>query len=133
VNDGRGVSNFIIQALQGKDITVYGDGHHTRSFCYCDDLIDGLVKMMNADDDFFGPVNIGNPGEFTILQLARMVIDLTGSSSKIDFQTLPADDPAQRRPDIALAERKLGWQPTIPLAQGLVSTIQYFRDILKSF
>jgi len=133
VNDGRVVSNFIIQALQGKDITVYGDGHHTRSFCYCDDLIDGLVKMMNADDDFFGPVNIGNPGEFTILQLARMVIDLTGSSSKIDFQTLPADDPAQRRPDIALAERKLGWQPTIPLAQGLVSTIQYFRDILKSF
>jgi len=132
VNDGRVVSNFILQALQGKDITVYGDGHHTRSFCYCDDLIDGLVKMMNADDDFFGPVNIGNPGEFTILQLARMVIELTGSSSKIDFQTLPADDPAQRRPDIALAEHKLGWHPTIPLEQGLASTIQYFRDILKS-
>ncbi len=132
VNDGRVVSNFILQALQGKDITVYGDGHHTRSFCYCDDLIDGLVRMMNTDDDFFGPVNIGNPGEFTILQLARMVIDLTGSSSKIDFQTLPADDPAQRRPDIALAEHKLGWHPAIPLEQGLVSTIQYFRDILKS-
>lgn len=132
VNDGRVVSNFILQALQGKDITVYGDGHHTRSFCYCDDLIDGLVRMMNADDDFFGPVNIGNPGEFTILQLAQMVIDLTGSNSKIDFQTLPADDPAQRRPDISLAEHKLGWHPTIPLAEGLASTIQYFRDILKS-
>lgn len=132
VNDGRVVSNFILQALQGKDITVYGDGHHTRSFCYCDDLIDGLVRMMNADDDFFGPVNIGNPGEFTILQLAQMVIDLTGSNSKIDFQTLPADDPAQRKPDISLAEHKLGWRPAIPLAQGLASTIQYFRDILKS-
>lgn len=132
VNDGRVVSNFILQALQGKDITVYGDGHHTRSFCYCDDLIDGLIRMMNADDDFFGPVNIGNPGEFTILQLAQMVIDLTGSSSKIDFQTLPADDPAQRRPDISLAEYKLGWRPTIPLAKGLASTIQYFRDVLKS-
>ncbi len=132
VNDGRVVSNFILQALQGKDITLYGDGRHTRSFCYCDDLIDGLVRMMNADDDFFGPVNLGNPGEFTILQLAQMVIDLTGSNSKIDFQPLPADDPAQRRPDIALAEQELGWQPTIPLAQGLVSTIQYFRDILKS-
>lgn len=132
VNDGRVVSNFILQALQGKDITVYGDGHHTRSFCYCDDLIDGLIRMMNSDDDFFGPVNIGNPGEFTILQLAQMIIDLTGSSSKIDFQELPADDPAQRRPDITLAQQKLGWQPTIPLAQGLVSTIQYFSNILKS-
>lgn len=131
VNDGRVVSNFIIQALQGKNITVYGDGNHTRSFCYCDDLIDGLIKMMNSADDFFGPVNIGNPGEFTILQLARMIIDLTDSSSKIDFQPLPADDPAQRKPDITLAENKLDWQPKIALTQGLVTTIQYFRDTLK--
>ena len=131
VNDGRVVSNFIIQALQGKNITVYGDGNHTRSFCYCDDLIDGLIKMMNSADDFFGPVNIGNPDEFTILQLARMIIDLTGSSSKIDFQPLPADDPTQRKPDITLAQKKLGWQPKIALEQGLVTTIQYFRDTLK--
>jgi UDP-glucuronate decarboxylase len=131
VNDGRVVSNFIIQALQGKNITVYGDGNHTRSFCYCDDLIDGLIKMMNSADDFFGPVNIGNPGEFTILQLARMIIDLTDSSSKIDFQPLPADDPTQRKPDITLAEKKLGWQPKIALTQGLLTTIQYFRDTLK--
>ncbi|MDP2855449.1 MAG: SDR family oxidoreductase [Smithellaceae bacterium] len=131
VNDGRVVSNFIIQALQGKNITVYGDGNHTRSFCYCDDLIDGLIKMMNSADDFFGPVNIGNPGEFTILQLARMIIDLTDSSSKIDFQPLPADDPTQRKPDITLAENKLDWQPKIALTQGLVTTIQYFRDTLK--
>ncbi|KAF0157578.1 MAG: dTDP-glucose 4 6-dehydratase [Syntrophaceae bacterium] len=132
VNDGRVVSNFIIQALQGKNITVYGDGNHTRSFCYCDDLIDGLIKMMNSADDFFGPVNIGNPGEFTILQLARMIIDLTDSSSKIDFQPLPADDPTQRKPDITLAENKLDWQPKIALTQGLLKTIQYFRDTLKT-
>ena len=131
VNDGRVVSNFIIQALQGKNITVYGDGNHTRSFCYCDDLIDGLIKMMNSADDFFGPVNIGNPSEFTILQLARMIIDLTDSNSKIDFQPLPADDPTQRKPDITLAENKLDWQPKIALTQGLVTTIQYFRDTLK--
>jgi UDP-glucuronate decarboxylase len=132
VNDGRVVSNFIVQALQGKNITVYGNGNHTRSFCYCDDLIDGLIKMMNSADDFFGPVNIGNPDEFTILQLARMIIDLTGGSSKIDFQPLPADDPTQRKPDITLAENKLGWQPKIALEQGLVSTIQYFCDTLKT-
>ena len=131
VNDGRVVSNFIVQALQGKNITVYGNGNHTRSFCYCDDLIDGLIKMMNSADDFFGPVNIGNPDEFTILQLARMIIDLTGGSSKIDFQPLPADDPTQRKPDITLAQKKLGWQPKIALEQGLVTTIQYFRDTLK--
>ena len=131
VNDGRVVSNFIIQALQGKKITVYGDGNHTRSFCYCDDLIDGLIKMMNSADDFFGPVNIGNPGEFTILQLARMIIDLTDSSSIIDFQPLPADDPTQRKPDITLAENKLNWQPKIALTQGLITTIQYFRDTLR--
>ena len=132
VNDGRVVSNFIVQALQGKNITVYGNGNHTRSFCYCDDLIDGLIKMMNSADDFFGPVNIGNPDEFTILQLARMIIDLTGGSSKIDFQPLPADDPTQRKPDITLAQKKLGWQPKIALEQGLVTTIQYFRDTLKT-
>jgi UDP-glucuronate decarboxylase len=132
VNDGRVVSNFIIQALQGKNITVYGDGNHTRSFCYCDDLIDGLIRMMNSGDDFYGPVNIGNPGEFTILQLARMVIEMTGSCSEIDFQPLPSDDPAQRKPDITLAENKLGWKPKIPLEEGLVQTIQYFRDILKT-
>jgi UDP-glucuronate decarboxylase len=131
VNDGRVVSNFIIQALQGKNINVYGNGNHTRSFCYCDDLIDGLIKMMNSADDFFGPVNIGNPDEFSILQLARMIIDLTSGSSKIDFQPLPADDPTQRKPDITLAQKKLGWQPKIALEQGLVTTIQYFRDTLK--
>jgi UDP-glucuronate decarboxylase len=131
VNDGRVVSNFIIQALQGKNINVYGNGNHTRSFCYCDDLIDGLIKMMNSADDFFGPVNIGNPDEFSILQLARMIIDLTGGSSKIDFQPLPADDPTQRKPDITLAQKKLGWQPKIALEQGLGTTIQYFRDTLK--
>jgi len=132
VNDGRVVSNFIVQALQGKNITVYGNGNHTRSFCYCDDLIDGLIKMMNSADDFFGPVNIGNPDEFTILQLAQMIIDLTGGSSKIDFQPLPADDPTQRKPDITLAQQKLGWQPKIALEQGLITTIQYFRDTLKT-
>lgn len=132
INDGRVVSNFIVQALQGKNITVYGNGNHTRSFCYCDDLIDGLIKMMNSADDFFGPVNIGNPDEFTILQLAQMIIDLTGGSSKIDFQPLPADDPTQRKPDITLAQQKLGWRPKIALEQGLVTTIQYFRDTLKT-
>jgi UDP-glucuronate decarboxylase len=131
INDGRVVSNFIIQALQGKDITVYGNGNHTRSFCYCDDLIDGLIKMMNSADDFFGPVNIGNPGEFTMLQLAKMIIELTGSSSEINFQPLPEDDPAQRRPDITIAQKKLNWQPKIALQEGLLSTIQYFRDTLQ--
>ena len=131
-DDGRSVSNFIVQALEGRPITVYGDGNHTRSFCYCDDLIDGLIRMMNSGDDFYGPVNIGNPGEFTILQLARMVIEMTGSCSEIDFQPLPSDDPAQRKPDITLAENKLGWKPKIPLEEGLVQTIQYFRDILKT-
>lgn len=132
VNDGRVVSNFIIQALQGKDITVYGDGSHTRSFCYCDDLIDGLIRMMNGPDDFFGPVNIGNPGEFTILQLAQKVIELTGSASKIIFQPLPADDPAQRRPDISLAKSKLDWEPRVALEQGLLSTIEYFQTMFQA-
>ena len=132
VNDGRVVSNFIVQALQGNDMTVYGDGSHTRSFCYCDDLIDGLIRMMNTPEDFSGPVNIGNPGEFTILQLAQMIIELTGSSSKIDYQPLPADDPKQRRPDILFAQKQLGWQPKTTLKEGLISTIQYFRGIFPS-
>jgi UDP-glucuronate decarboxylase len=132
VNDGRVVSNFIVQALQGNDMTVYGDGSHTRSFCYCDDLIDGLIRMMNTPEDFSGPVNIGNPGEFTILQLAQMIIELTGSSSKIDYQPLPADDPKQRRPDILFAQKQLGWQPKTTLKEGLISTIQYFRDMFPS-
>jgi len=132
VNDGRVVSNFILQALQNRDITVYGDGSHTRSFCYASDLIDGIIRLMNAPDDFYGPVNLGNPDEFTILELARRVIDLTDSRSKIVFQPLPSDDPAQRKPDITLAREKLGWQPGISLEQGLVGTIAYFNEILKT-
>ena len=131
-NDGRVVSNFILQALQNRDITVYGDGSHTRSFCHASDLIDGLIRLMEAPDDFYGPVNLGNPAEFTILELARLEIDLTGSRSKIVFQPLPSDDPAQRKPDIALAREKLGWQPSVSLEQGLEDTIRYFRDILKT-
>jgi UDP-glucuronate decarboxylase len=131
VNDGRVVSNFIIQVLQNKDITVYGDGSHTRSFCYVTDLIEGLIRMMNSADDFYGPVNIGNPGEFTILELAQKVIKLAKSSSQIIFQPLPADDPKQRKPDIALAKKKLGWKPNVQLTQGLIDTIKYFRDVLK--
>ncbi len=132
VNDGRVVSNFIIQALQGKDITIYGSGSQTRSFCYCDDLIDGMIRMMNAPDDVYGPINLGNPGEFTILELAELIITMTKSKSRLDFQPLPADDPTQRKPDITLAEEKLGWQPKIALEQGLVSTVAHFREALKS-
>jgi UDP-glucuronate decarboxylase len=131
INDGRVVSNFIIQALQGKDITVYGDGSHTRSFCYFSDMIDGLIRMMNSSDNFYGPVNIGNPSEFTILELAQKVIKLTNGNSRIIFQPLPSDDPTQRKPDIELAKRKLGWKPQVELEQGLVDTIKYFRDVLK--
>jgi UDP-glucuronate decarboxylase len=131
VNDGRVVSNFIIQALQCKDITVYGDGSHTRSFCFVDDLVDGLIRMMNSPDNFYGPVNLGNPAEFTILELAKLIIGLTNSSAKIVFQPLPADDPAQRKPDITLAGIKLGWSPKTDLKKGLTETIQYFRNILK--
>jgi UDP-glucuronate decarboxylase len=128
VNDGRVVSNFIIQALQGKDITIYGSGSQTRSFCYCDDLIDGMIRMMNAPDDIYGPVNLGNPGEFTILELAELIIKMTESKSRLDFQPLPADDPTQRKPDITLAQKYLGWQPKIALEQGLVDTVAYFRE-----
>jgi UDP-glucuronate decarboxylase len=127
--DGRVVSNFIIQALNAEPITLYGDGLQTRSFCYVDDLIDGFVKLMNSRDGFTGPVNIGNPGEFTIRQLAELVIELTGSSSSLEFKPLPADDPMQRRPDITLAQKELDWQPTIQLREGLLKTISYFRDL----
>lgn len=127
-SDGRVVSNFIMQALQGKDITVYGDGSQTRSFCYVDDLIEGMVRLMNSREGFTGPVNIGNPGEFTIKQLAEMVIDLTGSSSKIVYEPLPSDDPTQRRPVIELAKKELDWEPAIPLEEGLRKTIEYFKQ-----
>jgi UDP-glucuronate decarboxylase len=130
VNDGRVVSNFIIQALQGQDITIYGDGSHTRSFCYVDDMIDGLIMMMNSGDDFYGPVNLGNPGEFTILELAQIIIRLTKSNSQIVFQPLPSDDPSQRKPDITLAAVRLNWKPKVALEEGLIATIQYFRDVL---
>jgi UDP-glucuronate decarboxylase len=130
VNDGRVVSNFIIQAIAGHNITVYGDGSQTRSFCYCDDLIDGLVKMMNSADDFYGPVNLGNPVEFTILELAQTVIRLTRSTSEIVFQPRPLDDPTQRKPDITLAQNRLGWNPAVALEQGLTETIRYFQNIL---
>ena len=128
-SDGRVVSNFIVQALRGEDITIYGDGTQTRSFCYVDDLIDGMVRMMETEN-FTGPVNIGNPGEFTMLELAEKVIRLTGSTSRIIHEPLPSDDPAQRQPVIDLAKDKLGWQPTVTLEDGLKRTIAYFREIL---
>lgn len=128
-NDGRVVSNFILQALSNKDITIYGDGKQTRSFQYIDDLIEGMVRMMNTEDDFTGPVNLGNPNEFSILELARKIIDMTGSSSKIVFQALPDDDPRQRQPDITLAKEKLGWQPAIELEDGLKCMIEYFKNV----
>lgn len=130
-NDGRVVSNFIVQALQNKDITIYGDGKQTRSFQYVDDLIEGMIRMINTGDDFIGPVNIGNPGEFTMLELAEKVIKLTKAKSKITFMPLPADDPMQRRPDITLAKEKLNWEPKICLDEGLEKTIDYFRTIVK--
>jgi UDP-glucuronate decarboxylase len=130
-NDGRVVSNFIIQALKGENITVYGKGDQTRSFQYVDDLINGMLKMMDSPDEFTGPVNIGNPGEFKILELAEKVIELTGSKSKIVFKPLPSDDPMQRKPDISLAKEKLNWEPEIPLEQGLKKTIEYFDNLLK--
>lgn len=129
--DGRVVSNFVIQALKGEPITIYGDGSQTRSFCYVDDLIDGFVKLMDSRDGFQGPVNLGNPGEFTILELAQKVIEITGSRSKFDFRPLPADDPRQRQPDITLAKTELNWEPRIPLEEGLYKTIDYFEDLLR--
>lgn len=128
--DGRVVSNFIVQALKGEDITIYGDGSQTRSFCYVDDLIEGMVRLMRSPADFTGPCNIGNPGEFTILQLAQKVIDYTGSSSKIIYLPLPSDDPLQRRPVIDLAKEKLDWEPSISLEEGLQKTIAYFKTVV---
>ena len=130
LNDGRVVSNFIVQALTGDDITIYGDGQQTRSFCYVDDLIEGMIRMMESRTDFTGPVNIGNPGEFSMLQLAELVIKMTGSKSKIIFKPLPQDDPKQRRPDIMLAQKELSWMPNIQLEVGLEKTISYFSRII---
>ncbi len=128
-NDGRVVSNFIVQALKNEDITIYGDGQQTRSFCYVDDLIEGLVRLMNSDDSVTGPINLGSCGEFTVRELAEMVIELTGSRSKLTFSTLPKDDPKQRRPDITLAKETLGWQPSVSLEEGLKLTIEYFVSL----
>ena len=130
-NDGRVVSNFILQALQDQDITIYGDGSQTRSFCYRDDLVDAMIRMMDTPDDVTGPVNIGNPGEFTIRQLAELIIELTGSRSRIVCEPLPADDPKQRRPDISKARELLHWEPRTPLRDGLMKTIEYFDHLLK--
>lgn len=129
-NDGRVVSNFIVQALKGEDITIYGSGEQTRSFCYVDDLIDGFVRLMNTAKDITGPINLGNPGEFTMLELAENVLRLVGSKSKLSFKPLPQDDPRQRQPDITLAKEKLGWQPKVNLEDGLKETIAYFRKTL---
>ncbi|GMV92859.1 MAG: NAD-dependent dehydratase [Candidatus Hydrogenedentota bacterium] len=131
INDGRVVSNFIVQALRGEPITIYGDGSQTRSFCYVDDLVDGIIRMMDADG-FTGPVNLGNPGEFTIRELAELVIELTGSKSKIETRPLPADDPTRRKPVIDLAKERLGWEPKIPLSEGLPLTIKYFDHAIKT-
>ena len=130
-NDGRVVSNFIVQALRGDDLTIYGDGHQTRSFCYVDDLVEAMIRAMNTADDFTGPVNIGNPNEFTIKELAEKVLRLTKSSSKLISNPLPADDPQQRRPDISLAQTTFGWEPTVQLEDGLRRTIAYFRDVCR--
>jgi len=129
-SDGRVVSNFIVQALRGEDIHIYGDGLQTRSFCYVDDLVEGMVRMMETEPGFTGPVNLGNPGEFTVLELAEKVIDLVGSRSRLMHMPLPPDDPKQRKPDIALAKAKLGWEPKIDLEDGLKETIRYFRKTL---
>ena len=131
-NDGRVVSNFIVQALRGEDITIYGNGQQTRSFCYVDDLVQGFLAMMATADDCTGPINLGNPGEFTMLELAQLVIDLTGSASQIRHLPLPQDDPKQRRPDITKAREQLGWNVTVPLREGLVQTIAYFERLLQA-
>ncbi len=130
-NDGRVVSNFIVQALRGEDITIYGDGSQTRSFCYVDDLMEGFVRMMNSEAGFTGPVNVGNPSEFTMLELAEQVMRLTNSNSRLAFKPLPMDDPKQRQPNITLAKEKLGWEPTVCLEDGLKETIAYFRKLLE--
>ena len=129
-DDGRVVSNFIVQALKNEDITIYGNGMQTRSFCYVDDLVDGMIRMMESRDGFTGPVNLGNPGEFTILRLAQLVIEMTGSKSKIIYMPLPQDDPVQRKPVIELAKKELDWEPTIQLEEGLEKTIRYFKEVI---
>jgi UDP-glucuronate decarboxylase len=128
--DGRVVSNFIVQALKGEPITLYGDGSQTRSFCYVDDLIEGFIRLMDSPSDFTGPVNLGNPGEFTIRALAEKVVAMTGSRSELEFRPLPADDPKQRQPDITLAKSRLGWTPVVSLDKGLPATIEYFRSLM---
>ena len=129
-NDGRVVSNFVVQALKGKDITIYGDGEQTRSFCYVDEMVDAFIRLMNSGSDFIGPVNLGNPGEFTIRELAEKTIDMVGSKSKLNNLPLPEDDPKQRQPDISLAKEKLGWEPKIKLDEGLAKTIEYFKSVV---
>jgi UDP-glucuronate decarboxylase len=129
-SDGRVVSNFIVQAIKGEPITIYGDGRQTRSFCYVDDLIDGLIRLMNSENGFTGPVNLGNPDEFTIAQLADRVAVLAGGKLRIEHLPLPEDDPRQRQPDIGLAREKLGWRPAVPLGEGLTMTFAYFRELL---
>lgn len=131
INDGRVVSNFIVQALRGEALTIYGRGSQTRSFCYVDDLIDGLIRLMSSDELFMGPLNLGNPIEFTIHQLAQLVLQLTGSKSEIQFNPLPQDDPKQRKPEISLAKEVIGWEPRVPLVEGLQKTIGYFDDLLR--
>ena len=131
-DDGRVVSNFIVQALRGEDLTVYGDGTQTRSFCYADDLVEGFIRLMNADDNVVGPINLGNPGEFTMIELAEKVLRLTGSKSKLIHMPLPQDDPKQRRPDITKAKQYLDWEPTVPLVEGLVRTIAYFKGAIAA-
>lgn len=130
-NDGRVVSTFIVQALRGDDISIYGDGLQTRSFCYVDDLIQAIVQLMSTEPGYTGPVNLGNPGEFTILELAQAVLELTGSKSRLVFHPLPSDDPRQRQPDIGVARAKLGWEPTVPLREGLKATITHFKQLLS--
>ncbi len=129
-DDGRVVSNFIVQALRGQDITIYGDGSQTRSFCYVDDLVEGLMRLMESGSEVTGPINLGNPGEFSIQQLAQKVVALTGSASKIVYAPLPQDDPTQRQPDISKAKEILGWQPLVPLDEGLKETVEFFRQSL---
>jgi UDP-glucuronate decarboxylase len=131
-DDGRVISNFIVQALKDKDITIYGDGSQTRSFCYVDDLVEGIIKMMNSRDEFVGPVNLGNPNEFTILEIAKKIIKLTDSKSKIIYKPLPEDDPKQRQPNIKLAKKELKWEPKIQLEEGLKKTIYYFERLLSN-
>ena len=131
IDDGRVISNFIVQALRGENITVYGDGNQTRSFCYVDDLIEGMWRMMNGPDDFIGPVNLGNQEEYSIQDIAEKIIDITGTRSNITYHPLPENDPLQRQPDITLAREKLGWNSTTPLEKGLEKTVEYFRSLVK--